>query len=122
MVHARFVEVHREKLRKQFAEQADITKILEARKHALGQSAFLPSDRDELAMQKIAHAIAKDQGWDFRGDTAEGLKLQEELIHLVTAAVKVARRDVIDELEGCSSRLIPAILALSQWIVPVTAT
>ncbi|WP_321324437.1 site-specific integrase [uncultured Parasphingorhabdus sp.] len=100
MVHAVFVKVNKEKLTEQLAQQADVTDILAKRKQVLVQSEFLPSEQDKLAMPNLAIAIAKKQGWDFQGDTAEGLKLQEELVRLVTAAVKVGRRDLIGMLEG----------------------
>lgn len=100
MVHTRFVAVHRRQLKEQFAQHADVSGILAQRKQALALSAILPSEKDQLAMEKLALAVATERKWDLRRGTIEGAALHDELVRLVTLAVRLARADVIDELEG----------------------
>lgn len=102
-VYARFIAVHRRKLRDQFAENADVQSELQRRKDAIALSAFLPSPGNNEAMEKIASAICRHQGWKLRSDTPEGVGLWAELVHLVTQAVQLSRAAIVGELEGQAS-------------------
>lgn len=103
MVHGRYVAVHKEQLKRQFAQQANVSDILSQRKQALAIGNLLPPQEDQVAVEKLAIAIANERSWNLRGDTLEGLKLQEELARLISLALTLARRDVIGELEGSVS-------------------
>lgn len=101
MVYKRFVAVHRVQLQNQFNQQdADVISIIAKRKETLALSSFLPSETDELAMEKLALAVARERKWDLRHDTVEGSALHRELVRLITLAVKLARAAIMDELEG----------------------
>jgi integrase len=99
-VHTQFVVIHREKLKAQFAEQADIGSIVAQRKRSIALGAILPPDTDQLAMEKLATIIEAKRNWGLRQETAEGMALHQELVRLVTQAVHLARAAIVDELEG----------------------
>ena len=99
-VHSQFVAIHREKLKKQFAQQADVSSIIATRKQALALGSFLPPDTDLVAMEKLAVVVEGKRSWNFREDTVEGAALHQELVRLITRAVQLARADILDELEG----------------------
>ena len=104
LVHGRYVSVHRDILKKQFAEHANVGEILAARKQAVALGNLLPPQEDKIAVEKLALKIAQQRGWDLRGDTLEGVKLQEELARLVSVGLALARREVIEGLEGETSQ------------------
>lgn len=99
-VHTQFVVIHRDKLRAQFAEQADVSSIIAQRKRSLALGSFLPPESDELAMEKLAAIIEAKRTWSLRHENAEGLSLHQQLVRLVSQAVHLARAAIVDELEG----------------------
>lgn len=99
-VHTKFVALHREKLRVQFAEKADIASVIARKKETLVLSSFLPPETDKLAMEQLATIVEAEKKWVFRQDTIEGLAIRQELIRLISRAVHLARAAIVDELEG----------------------
>lgn len=100
-VHQGFLRVQRAKLHQEVAAAGgDMVRVASQRRAKRAQAELLPSADDVAAMERLAAAVSREQGWGLSpGDGMQGERWQS-LILLVTRAVQVARSDLADLIEG----------------------
>lgn len=100
-VHQGFLRVQRNLLRDEIAAAGgNMAEIAAQRRSKRAQVEFLPSADDERDMERLAAAVARDQGWSIAPGEGVQDERWRELVALVTKAVQIARSDLADLIEG----------------------
>jgi integrase len=99
-VHMKFVDGQRAILRTTLESGTHAVSEAARRKAKLVQAELYPSNDDEANMELVARVLCRDLGWDIRpGDGSKGERWNE-LVQMVTKAIQLGRRTLVDTLEG----------------------
>jgi integrase len=99
-VHVKFVDGQRAILRATLESGTDAVSEAARRKAKLVQAELYPSNDDEANMELVARVLCRDLHWGIApGDGLQGERWNE-LVQMVTKAIQLGRRTLLDTLEG----------------------